>query len=469
MQSRPNDNCIISAVRWVPRGCFSLKPMKADLYTTPEEIEKYKLETEEQQTLDNRMSHSVEEMDEDGDSIDNDEELKEYNMADYDKENEIDIQQELFKSLGVSHIAPEQDPYLNRDRKYNEQDEMESDEDEEDELLPSDYQLVSCYNEDEGVSTLQVHIYEPNEQNLFLHHDMMLTSFALCVEWLSYLPGSNTNEKKNLAAVGTFDPEIEIWDLDVVDSVKPVAKLGSLSEVASKKKKNKSVNNDKTHTAPVLNLAWHPLHFNILASASEDRTVKIWDLQSLEPKFSLNTLHTTPVSAIAWHSREANILLTGGFDKKCLVIDSMSKSKMEFVVPHDVESISWNPHYPNAFSASLSSGLMITYDIRNQKQPLHKWQAHDKKMAASDFSYSAIVKDLLVTCSHDGSIKFWCQNCSESGQTVQEIESAELGFGQCYTVSFYENLLAVGGQKGKLQVLNCLNNQKLKSLFTNKI
>jgi len=473
MQARPSENCIISSLRWVPKGCFSLHPKKADLFTTNEEIEKYKQDMEEQEQYEimrkkyEESSAAMTDVD-----IDNDEELKEYNMADYDNEEEIDVQQELFKSLGMSHVAPENDVYLKRN-----EGEMEEDSDEEEEeLKPTDYQLVSCHNEDEGVSTLQVHIYEPDDQNLFVHHDVMLQNFALCVEWLSYLPGSaanNSSGKRNLAAVGTFDPIIEIWDLDVVDALQPVGNLGSVAEpepVTSKSKKKKAfvkpnTQNDKTHTAPVLSLAWHPLHYNILASSSEDRTIKVWDLQTCESKFSLNQLHSTPITGISWHPREANVLLSGGFDKKCLVIDSNSKSKMEYSVPHDVESVAWNPHFLNAFTVSLSSGIMMTYDIRNQKTPIHKWQAHAPKMAVSDFSYSEVAPNLLVTCSHDGTVKFWNQNCAESAQQPQEIESADIGYGQCYTVSFYENFLAIGAQKGKLQVLNCLKNEKLRPLF----
>ena len=40
----------------------------------------------------------------------------------------------------------------------------------------------------------------------------------------------------NLLAVGTMEPYINIWDLDVIDTVEPVLILGS------KKKKSKKVN-----------------------------------------------------------------------------------------------------------------------------------------------------------------------------------------------------------------------------------
>ncbi len=43
----------------------------------------------------------------------------------------------------------------------------------------------------------------------------------------------------SFVAVGTFHPAIEIWNLDVIDSLEPAATLGGLKEGAGAKKKGK--------------------------------------------------------------------------------------------------------------------------------------------------------------------------------------------------------------------------------------
>ena len=51
------------------------------------------------------------------------------------------------------------------------------------------------------------------ESNLYVHHDIMLPAFPLCVEWINYKPGQESSNIGNFAAIGTFDPQIEVWNL----------------------------------------------------------------------------------------------------------------------------------------------------------------------------------------------------------------------------------------------------------------
>jgi periodic tryptophan protein 1 len=52
----------------------------------------------------------------------------------------------------------------------------------------------------------------------------MLSAYPLCLEWL---PEWKTHES-NLIVVGTFLPEIEIWNLDILDAIDPVCVLGGI-------------------------------------------------------------------------------------------------------------------------------------------------------------------------------------------------------------------------------------------------
>lgn len=70
----------------------------------------------------------------------------------------------------------------------------------------------------------------------------MLPSFPLCLEWLDFPPVSSPAAKSpdgtikqfgNYIAVGTLDPEIEIWSLDTVEAMYPDMVLGRPDKTAA--------------------------------------------------------------------------------------------------------------------------------------------------------------------------------------------------------------------------------------------
>lgn len=71
----------------------------------------------------------------------------------------------------------------------------------------------------------------------------------MALEWLNYDPTSS--ERSSLLAIGSMSPIIDVWDLDIVDSLEPAFSLGS------KKKKSKKFSKATTHTDAVLALSWN--------------------------------------------------------------------------------------------------------------------------------------------------------------------------------------------------------------------
>jgi periodic tryptophan protein 1 len=88
---------------------------------------------------------------------------------------------------------------------------------------------------------LHAYIFEESTSTLYVHHDVMLSSFPLCLEWLPYAPGSLTTggTKANYVIVGSFLPEIEIWNLDELNGLEPEFTLGGTAETKKKSKKSK--------------------------------------------------------------------------------------------------------------------------------------------------------------------------------------------------------------------------------------
>ncbi|KFU86307.1 Coronin-6, partial [Chaetura pelagica] len=77
------------------------------------------------------------------------------------------------------------------------------------------------------------------------------------------------------------------------------------------------------HTAPVLDIDWCPHNDNVIASASEDTTVMVWQVPDYVPVRNITepvvTLegHSKRVGIICWHPTARNVLLSAGEGVEC--------------------------------------------------------------------------------------------------------------------------------------------------------
>ncbi|XP_020962479.1 uncharacterized WD repeat-containing protein C17D11.16 isoform X2 [Arachis ipaensis] len=332
--------------------------------------------------------------------------LKELDMEHYDDEDEG---VEVFSS-GIGDLyypSNDLDPYIK-----DKNDDDDSEELEDMIINPTDSVIVCARTEDD-LSLLEVHILEDvgtSEMNMYVHHDIIIPAFPLSTAWLDCLQG---REKGNFLAVGSMEPSIEIWDLDVIDAVQPCMVLGGISEKKKKGKKKSIKYKDDSHTDSVLGLSWNKACRNVLASASADKRVKIWDVATGKCESTMEH-HTDKVQAVAWHHHEQEILLSGSFDHTVVLRDVRMSSHpgYKWSVTADVESLAWDPHTNHYFVVSLEDGTVKCFDVRTAKSEstsdlsstftLH---AHDK--AVTSVSYNASAPNLLATGSMDKTVKLW--------------------------------------------------------------
>ena len=206
----------------------------------------------------------------------------------------------------------------------------------------------------------------------------MLPNFPLCLEWLDFPPASSSKSTSNPAdtpafgnyiAVGTLDPEIEIWSIDVLEAMYPTSILGRPDQTKAhipvpsgtgKKKRKKAKHRQvesSYHVDAILGLSWNKSQRNLLASASADRTVKIWDLsrdptmngeggggESAAGAIRSFDVHKDKVQAVQWNDKEPTILLTGSYDRTVRTFDSRTPTAgVGAIVGSDVEALKWDP------------------------------------------------------------------------------------------------------------------------------
>ncbi|WVY90009.1 hypothetical protein V8G54_035523 [Vigna mungo] len=469
---------MISAISWVPKGVSKSEPIVAD---PPPEEEIQELIANHK----NARSFSSDDSDNDdandevvaqalivanavgkasiGNTDDITIALKDLNMDNYDDEEEG---VELFSS-GIGDLyypSNDMDPYI-KDKNDDDSDDLE-----DMVINPTDSIIVYAYNEDDVshiectyltlLPALQVCVLEDahsNERNMYSHHTILIPAFPLCTAWLDCpLKGG---ERGNFIAVGSMEPSIEIWDLDVIDAVQPCVVLGGLEE-KKKKGKKKSIKYKKdSHTDSVLGLAWN----------KEYRIVELCDLkhQWIEVVFAvlLSLVHLSlQVQAVAWNHHAPQVLLSGSFDCTVALRDArMPKhSGYSWRVSAQVESLAWDPHTEHSFVVSLEDGTVNGFDIRKAKSdsspdkspPTFTLHAHDKPV--SSVSYNPSAPNFLATGSMDKTVKLWDLSNNQPSFVASNSPKA----GAIFKISFSEDdpfLLAIGGSKGKLQLWDTLS------------
>ncbi|KAK1638326.1 WD repeat domain-containing protein [Colletotrichum phormii] len=496
---------MITTSTWVPRGFAAPFPSKYTFdeseYERIAELAKLQLDDAEE---DLREAQDEEEgadkpADEDAttgasgkkaEQVDiNDDDLKEYDLEHYDDTDEEDEEKvgqgegmAMFgniKSLAY-YESNKDDPYITLPANGGPDDD---DEDREDlQILATDNLLLAAKVEDE-MAHLEVYVYEDAADNLYVHHDIMLPAIPLCVEWLD-IPvqkaGVDKDSTANFVAIGTMDPDIEVWDLDTVDSLYPNAILGQAGEGSEEKKKQKKKKkakkaNDEYHVDAVLALAANRKHRNLLASASADKTVKLWDLHTAKCAKSY-TYHTDKVCSLAWHSVESTVLLSGSYDRTVVAADMRAPEAKapRWGVESDVENIRWDPHDPNYFYVSTENGIIHFNDIRNAPstpeatKAVWTLQAHDESV--SSFDINPIVPGFMATGSTDKTVKLW--NIQASGPSM--VVSRNLDVGKIFSTQFAPDSevafrLAVAGSRGTMHVWDTSTNAAVRHAFAERV
>ncbi|KAF9448666.1 WD40 repeat-like protein [Macrolepiota fuliginosa MF-IS2] len=430
--------------------------------------------------------------------------LSKYNLDDYDEDAKASALGPFSNIKGLTYYKDNaEDPFITlKDEDDDEREELE--------IYPTDNLLVTAKTEDE-ISQLEIYVYDESQENLYVHHDLMLPNFPLCLEWLDFPPTTSsssatpicTNPAKpgfgNFIAVGTLDPEIEIWSLDLVEAMYPTSILGRPDETKAhvptplgtgkkkrKKQKHRSVEKGY-HVDAILGLSWNKVQRNLLASCSADRTVKLWDL-SRDPTAAGEgsgairsfEVHKDKVQAVQWNEKEPSVLLTGSYDRTVRTFDSRApEAGVGAALGSDVEALRWDPWESYGFYVSLENGLVLNFDARALPSSLDQPSPARFTVSAHDGAVSSIdinphIKGCIVTGGTDKMVKVWNVVDDEDlgKRNVSLVTSRDLGVGKVFSTTWSPDdplTLAAAGSKAKLQIWDVGANFGTRKAFGNKL
>jgi len=326
--------------------------------------------------------------------------LEEFNLDRYDEDDDEGGMQ-FFSVLNADgELAKERDPYM--------QGNPDTDSESEDFEIGADDKVFAAVTCEEDVCNLELYIYDEEEQSTYVHHDLMLGAYPLCIEWLS---SGAAGEDGNFAAIGLIDHSIQLWDLDDLDALEPTHILGPKKKAKAKKKKGlPAASGPKAHDGPVLCLHGSSFNRNVLVSGSADETVKVWDVASNSCVHTYSH-HTSKVQCARWHPTEQAVLLSAAFDRNLALLDVRQPNQAAMApLPAEAECTIWSRHRPFECLASVDSGFVACYDVRKvvaksgKDSILWTMQAHD---VACTSVQDMPAPSCVVTTGLEGSAKVW--------------------------------------------------------------
>ncbi|PNF40490.1 putative periodic tryptophan protein 1 [Cryptotermes secundus] len=381
-EDAPSSVNFIPCVKWVRKGVAKEIPEKVQL--TEEELQEILNETRAE-------VRTVEEDDSGNKGTQKNpisDAFDEYHFDQYDDED-TKPNAGLFIGDLALYSSGHGDPYVTLDGSEDDDSEKE-----DDMINPKD-NLILVGHVEADTSILEVYVYNEEEGSLYVHHDLLLPAFPLCIEWLNYDPGEE--KPGNLCAVGSMSPVIGVWDIDIVGCLEPVFELGHR---ANKKKGIARCG----HRDAVLDLSWNTNVTHVMASGSADQTVLLWDLNSGMVASTLSSFEEK-VQTLQWHPFEGQTLLVGSCDKLTRVFDCrVEDSHRDWAVNGEVECVLWDHFNPFNFLVGTNSGSIHYIDCRSDTS-LWELSAHTKEVTG--LALSSQCPGMLMTAGGDAKLRTW--------------------------------------------------------------
>eukprot|EP01091_Cochliopodium_minus_P020486 TRINITY_DN8982_c0_g1_i1.p1 TRINITY_DN8982_c0_g1~~TRINITY_DN8982_c0_g1_i1.p1 ORF type:complete len:419 (+),score=125.98 TRINITY_DN8982_c0_g1_i1:455-1711(+) len=176
-------------------------------------------------------------------------------------------------------------------------------------------------------------------------------------------------------------------------------------------------------------LSWNTFKEGQLLSASNDKTICLWDIEAnksnvtLQPK-SIFTCHEDAVGDVAFHRHHDSLFGSVGDDKKLFIWDTREdpKNPIYKVVAHkdNANCLSFNPFSEYILATGSSDTTVALWDLRNLNNKLHSFESHSKEVF--QLSWAPFNETILASSSWDRRVMIWDLSRIGEQQSIQEAE-----------------------------------------------
>lgn len=308
---------------------------------------------------------------------------------------------------------------------------------------------------------------------MYVHHDILLSSFPIALEWLAVQPSSFQSEnyqRANVAVVGTFLPDIELWNLDILDTVEPSLILegfGPQSIVTTfGSKQKKKVGQAQGHCAGITSLSLNSIQKNLLCSGSADGTVKLWDLGSAAVVTTHECSGFKP-DVVAWHPQDQSVLLVATDENVLRAADIRAPKEIGTInIGVSVEGLTFDSANLQEIHLALSNGCLAGVDLRKGLELSYRKKVCEK--AVSSVGAHPKFEGLLTSTGMDSVMVAWDSRERDEKNCPKIIDRMLTQGGKLFNGSFYsdaECLFGCGSSSGEVILWAMDGSKKVREAF----